>query len=62
MLLQFIVCFGFILPVDAPQSMVAYGTGTFAMRDFVNSGLALTALGYQVGVARAIARMHFVRN
>jgi sodium-dependent dicarboxylate transporter 2/3/5 len=46
MLLQFVVSFGFILPVNAPQNMVAYGTGTFAVRDFVRSGLALTAIGY----------------
>ena len=26
MLLQFVVSFGFILPVNSPQSMVAYGT------------------------------------
>jgi di/tricarboxylate transporter len=26
--------------------MVAYGTGTFAVKDFVRSGLVLTAAGY----------------
>jgi len=46
MLLQFVVSFGFILPVNAPQNMVAYGTETFAVRDFVKTGLALTAVGY----------------
>jgi len=46
MLLQFVVSFGFILPVNAPQNMVAYGTGTFSVRDFVRTGLALTAIGY----------------
>jgi di/tricarboxylate transporter len=40
------VSFGFILPVNAPQNMVAYGTGTFAVRDFVRSGLVLTVAGY----------------
>ena len=40
------VSFGFILPVNAPQNMVAYGTGTFAARDFVRTGLALTAIGH----------------
>ena len=29
MLLQFVVSFGFILVVNAPQNMVAYGTETF---------------------------------
>jgi len=42
MLLQFVVSFGFILPVNAPQNMIAYGTGTFAARDFVRTGLAIT--------------------
>lgn len=46
MLLQFVVSFGFILPVNAPQNMVAYGTGAFTVRDFVKTGLALTAIGY----------------
>ncbi|NKE66126.1 DASS family sodium-coupled anion symporter [Ramlibacter sp. RBP-2] len=43
MLLQFVVSFGFILPVNAPQNMIAYGTDTFDARDFIRTGLALTA-------------------
>ena len=31
MILQFVVSFGFILPVNAPQNMVAYGTDTFVV-------------------------------
>lgn len=46
MLLQFVVSFGFILPVNAPQNMVAYGTDTFAARDFVRTGLVLTVIAY----------------
>ena len=42
MLLQFVVSFGFILVVNAPQNMVAYGTDTFNARDFVRTGLVLT--------------------
>ena len=42
MLLQFVVSFGFILPVNAPQNMIAYGTGTFDSRDFVRTGLVIT--------------------
>jgi sodium-dependent dicarboxylate transporter 2/3/5 len=47
MLLQFVVSFGFILVVNAPQNMVAYGTETFTARDFVRTGFVLTlvALG-----------------
>ncbi len=43
MLLQFVVSFGFILPVNAPQNMIAYGTETFEARDFVRTGLVITA-------------------
>jgi anion transporter len=46
MLLQFVVSFGFILPVNAPQNMVAYGTDTFSVKDFVRTGLVLTVIGY----------------
>lgn len=44
MLLQFVVSFGFILVVNAPQNMVAYGTETFQARDFVRTGLVLTVI------------------
>ena len=44
MLLQFVVSFGFILVVNAPQNMVAYGTETFSARDFVRTGLVLTII------------------
>jgi len=42
MLLQFVVSFGFILPVNAPQNMIAYGTDTFEARDFVRTGFVVT--------------------
>ncbi len=31
-----------ILPVNAPQNMIAYGTDTFDARDFVRTGLVIT--------------------
>lgn len=43
---QFAVGFGFILPVNAPQNMLAYGTGTFETKDFVKTGIVLTIIGY----------------
>ncbi len=46
MLLQFVVSFGFILVVNAPQNMVAYGTDTFEARDFVRTGLVLTFVAF----------------
>jgi anion transporter len=46
MLLQFVVSFGFILVVNAPQNIVAYGTETFEARDFVRTGLVLTLIAF----------------
>lgn len=43
---QFIVSFGFLLPVNAPQNMLAYGTGAFTSKDFIRSGIPLTIIGY----------------
>ncbi len=51
MILQFVVNFGFILPVNAPQNMVAYGTETFAVKDFVRTGLVLTLVAYLLVLA-----------
>ena len=39
-----LIQFPFILVVNAPQNMVAYGTDTFSARDFVRSGLVLTVI------------------
>jgi anion transporter len=46
MVLQYVVSFGFILPVNAPQNMIAYGTDTFTVRDFVRTGVPLTFIAY----------------
>ena len=46
MILQFVVSYGFILPVNSPQGMVAYGTDTFSARDYIRVGLVLTVLAY----------------
>ena len=46
MILQYVICFGFILPVNAPQNMVAFGTETFAARDFIKTGIPLTVIAY----------------
>ena len=46
MILQYVVSFGFILPVNAPQNMVAYGTETFEVRDFIRTGIPLTIIAY----------------
>ncbi|MER1958281.1 MAG: DASS family sodium-coupled anion symporter [Solibacillus sp.] len=43
---QFVICFGFLLPVSAPQNMLAYGTGSFTTKDFLKSGIPLTIFGF----------------
>lgn len=43
---QFVISFGFLLPVSAPQNMLAYGTGAFTAKDFLKSGIPLTIAGY----------------
>ncbi len=46
MVLQYVVSFGMILPVNAPQNMIAYGTDTFSVKDFVRTGIPLTIAAY----------------
>jgi sodium-dependent dicarboxylate transporter 2/3/5 len=46
MLLTFVTSVGWILPINGPQNMLAYGTGTFEARDFIRVGLALTVIAY----------------
>jgi len=46
LVLQFVVSFGFILPVNSPQGMLAFGTETFVARDFVRTGIVITVLAY----------------
>lgn len=43
---QFVISFGFLLPVSAPQNMLAYGTGTFTVKDFLKTGVPLTIIAY----------------
>ena len=51
MILQFVVSFGFILPVNAPQNMVAYSTDTFEVKDFIKTGIPLTLIAYGLIIA-----------
>lgn len=43
---QYVISFGFILPVNAPQNMIAYSTETFTPKDFVRTGIPLTICAY----------------
>lgn len=46
MLLGFVVSYGFILPINAPQNMVCMGTETFNAKQFAKVGLLVTFIGY----------------
>jgi len=46
MILQYVVSFGFILPANAPQNMIAYGTDTFTVSQFIKTGIPLTVIAY----------------
>jgi sodium-dependent dicarboxylate transporter 2/3/5 len=48
MILQYVVSFGFILPVNAPQNMIAFGTNTFSVPQFIRTGIPLTIIAYLV--------------
>ena len=60
MLLQFVVSFGFILVVNAPQNMVAYGTETFEARDFVRTGLILTLVAIALVMGLGVTYWHWL--
>lgn len=46
MLLGYVVSFGFVLPINAPQNMVCLATNTFNARQFARVGIVLTIVGY----------------
>ena len=60
LLLQFVVSFGFILPVNAPQNMVAYGTDTFTSKDFIRTGLVITAVGFVLLLVLSVTYWHWI--
>ena len=60
MVLQFVVSFGFILVVNAPQNMVAYGTETFEARDFVRTGLVLTLAAFALVMLLGVTYWHWL--
>ena len=44
--MQFVISFGFLLPISAPQNMLAYGTNTFTSNELLKSGIPITIIGY----------------
>jgi solute carrier family 13 (sodium-dependent dicarboxylate transporter), member 2/3/5 len=46
MLLTFVTSVGWILPINGPQNMLAFGTDTFEARDFIRIGIVMTIVAY----------------
>ncbi|CAM4148252.1 Anion transporter [Bordetella tumbae] len=46
MLLGFVVSYGFMLPINAPQNMVCLGTETFTAKQFAKVGIGVTIVGF----------------
>src|SRR5690606_18695059 len=46
MLLGFVVSYGFMLPINAPQNMVCLGTETFTAKQSAKVGIGLTIVGF----------------
>ncbi|OFL47306.1 hypothetical protein HMPREF2767_03900 [Nosocomiicoccus sp. HMSC067E10] len=42
---QFVISFGFLLPISSPQGMLAYGTETFTVKQYFKAGVPLTIIG-----------------
>ena len=60
MLLTFVTSVGWILPINGPQNMLAYGTGTFEARDFVRVGTVLTVIAYVMLLLFAATYWHWL--
>lgn len=43
---QFFISFGFMLPVNAPQNMLAYGTGGYNGQQLLKVGVPITIIGW----------------
>lgn len=57
---QFVISFGFLLPVSAPQNMLAYGTNTFTVKDFLKTGIPLTIVGYILVIIFSMTYWHWL--
>ena len=57
---QYMVSFGFILVVNAPQNMVAYGTETFEARDFVRTGPVLAIIAFALVMLLGATYWHWL--
>jgi sodium-dependent dicarboxylate transporter 2/3/5 len=60
MLLTFTTSFGWILPINGPQNMLAFGTETFTAREFIRVGLAMTVAAYLLLLLFAATWWHWL--
>jgi sodium-dependent dicarboxylate transporter 2/3/5 len=60
MLLTFVTSVGWILPINGPQNMLAFGTETFEARDFIRVGLVLTIIAYATLLLFAATYWHWL--
>lgn len=57
---QFSICFGFILPVNSPQGMVSYSSGTYEVKTFMKTGIPITIIGYIMLLIYAATYWHWI--
>jgi solute carrier family 13 (sodium-dependent dicarboxylate transporter), member 2/3/5 len=60
MLLTFATSIGWILPINGPQNMLAFGTETFEARDFIRVGVVLTVITYALLLLFAASYWHWL--
>jgi solute carrier family 13 (sodium-dependent dicarboxylate transporter), member 2/3/5 len=60
MLLTFATSIGWILPINGPQNMLAFGTETFEARDFIRVGVVLTVITYALLLVFAASYWHWL--
>ncbi|MCY1184484.1 Sodium:sulfate symporter transmembrane region [compost metagenome] len=60
MALGFVVSYGFILPINAPQNMVCLGTETFSAKQFARVGILVTVIGYLLMLVFAATWWHWL--
>lgn len=60
MLFGFIVSYGFLLPINAPQNMVCLGTETFNTKQFAKVGIIITIVGYFLMLLFCITYWHWL--
>lgn len=60
MILQYTISFGYILPVNAPQNMIAYSTGYITSKDFLKTGIPFTIISYGAILLFSLTYWHWL--